>query len=141
MKKAWRQRGRVDRRVLQHSASSGHLLISAQIWWLNKDLLGHCMHSFSLISVPFFSAPNPIAHSILNSATMVFANKSYGVATPADRFGKATKKHPVLLFGLPFLLTVVVGSFALSELTATKYNVHDHRTKSVTSTLDILSGF
>lgn len=62
---------------------------------------------------------------------MVFANKSYGVATPADRFAQATKKRPVLYFGLPFLLTVVIGSFALSELTATKYNVHDNRTKAV----------
>ncbi|KAF9409774.1 Cytochrome oxidase assembly [Podila epigama] len=62
---------------------------------------------------------------------MVFANKSYGVATPADRFAQATKKRPVLYFGLPFLLTVVAGSFALSELTATKYNVHDNRTKAM----------
>ncbi|KAF9185355.1 Cytochrome oxidase assembly [Haplosporangium sp. Z 767] len=63
---------------------------------------------------------------------MVFANKSYGVASPADRFAQAIKKKPVLYFGLPFLLTVVVGSFALSELTATKYNVHDIRTKTMT---------
>lgn len=62
---------------------------------------------------------------------MVFTNKSYGVATPADKFAQATKKRPVLYFGLPFLLTVVVGSFALSELTATKYNVHDNRTRAV----------
>ncbi|KAG0197856.1 Cytochrome oxidase assembly [Mortierella sp. GBA30] len=62
---------------------------------------------------------------------MVFANKTYGVATPADRFAQATKKRPVLYFGLPFVLTVVVGSFALSELTATKYNVHDNRTKAM----------
>jgi len=62
---------------------------------------------------------------------MVFANKTYGVATPADRFAQATKKRPVLYFGLPFVLTVVIGSFALSELTATKYNVHDNRTKAV----------
>ncbi|KAF8927815.1 Cytochrome oxidase assembly [Dissophora ornata] len=63
---------------------------------------------------------------------MAFTNKSYGVATPADKFGQAIKKRPVLYFGLPFLLTVVVGSFALSELTATKYNVHDNRTRALT---------
>ncbi|KAI1305546.1 Cytochrome oxidase assembly [Mortierella claussenii] len=63
---------------------------------------------------------------------MVFANKTYGVATPADKFSHSIKKRPVLYFGLPFLLTVVVGSFALSELTATKYNVHDNRTKAMT---------
>ncbi|KAF9343903.1 Cytochrome oxidase assembly [Mortierella sp. AD094] len=62
---------------------------------------------------------------------MVFANKTYGVATPADRFAQSIKKRPVLFFGLPFLLTIVAGSFALSELTATKYNVHDSRTKSM----------
>ncbi|KAG0263280.1 Cytochrome oxidase assembly [Linnemannia exigua] len=63
---------------------------------------------------------------------MVFANKSYGVATPADKFAQSIKRKPVLLFGLPFLLTIVAGSFALSELTATKYNVHDNRTKAMT---------
>ncbi|KAF9913519.1 Cytochrome oxidase assembly [Lobosporangium transversale] len=62
---------------------------------------------------------------------MVFANKTYGVATPADRFAQVIKKRPVLFFGLPFLLTIVGGSFVLSELTATKYNVHDHRTKNM----------
>ncbi|KAG0357341.1 cytochrome c oxidase assembly protein COX16-domain-containing protein [Gamsiella multidivaricata] len=63
---------------------------------------------------------------------MVFANKTYGVATPADKFAQSIKKRPVLYFGLPFVLTVVAGSFALSELTATKYNVHDNRTKTMT---------
>ncbi|KAG0294743.1 Cytochrome oxidase assembly [Dissophora globulifera] len=62
---------------------------------------------------------------------MVFTNKSYGVATSSDKFGKAIKKRPVLYFGLPFVLTVVAGSFLLSELTATKYNVQDSRTKSM----------
>ncbi|KAK3816452.1 MAG: cytochrome c oxidase assembly protein COX16-domain-containing protein [Benniella sp.] len=62
---------------------------------------------------------------------MVFASKTYGIATPADKFSQAIKKRPVLYFGLPFVLTVVVGSFALSELTATKYNVHENRTKTM----------
>ncbi|KAF9197194.1 hypothetical protein BGZ49_002519 [Haplosporangium sp. Z 27] len=62
---------------------------------------------------------------------MAFTNKTYGVATPADRFAQSIRKRPVLYFGLPFVLTIVVGSFALSELTATKYNVHDNRTKSM----------
>jgi len=65
---------------------------------------------------------------------MVFANKTYGIATPADKFSQAIKKRPVLYFGLPFVLTVVIGSFALSELTATKYNVHENRTKTVRHT-------
>ncbi|KAF9919817.1 Cytochrome oxidase assembly [Linnemannia zychae] len=62
---------------------------------------------------------------------MVFANKSYGVASPADKFAQVIKKRPVLYFGLPFVLTVVVGSFALAELTATKYNNYDNRTKAM----------
>ncbi|KAF9353600.1 Cytochrome oxidase assembly [Mortierella sp. NVP85] len=62
---------------------------------------------------------------------MMFANKTYGIATPADKFSQAIKKRPVLYFGLPFVLTVVVGSFALSELTATKYDVHENRTKTM----------
>ncbi|KAF9991975.1 Cytochrome oxidase assembly [Entomortierella chlamydospora] len=62
---------------------------------------------------------------------MVFANKAYGVATPTDRFAQSIKKRPVLYFGLPFLFTIVAGSFALSELTTAKYDVQDSRTKSM----------
>ncbi|KAG0229559.1 Cytochrome oxidase assembly [Actinomortierella wolfii] len=63
---------------------------------------------------------------------MVFASKTYS-KTPgsADKFSQAIKKRPVLFFGLPFVGVIVVGSFALAELTATKYNMHDNKTKAV----------
>ncbi|KAG0228171.1 cytochrome c oxidase assembly protein COX16-domain-containing protein [Mortierella sp. GBAus27b] len=64
---------------------------------------------------------------------MVFASKTYGrVAAPADKFSQAIKKRPFLYFGLPFVATVVGGSFLLSELTATKYDVHENKTKAMT---------
>ncbi|KAF9582097.1 Cytochrome oxidase assembly [Lunasporangiospora selenospora] len=67
---------------------------------------------------------------------MVFAKKSYRIASVDDKFGSSIRKRPVLLFGLPFLLTIVAGSFALSELTATKYNVHDNKTRAEAKDLD-----
>ncbi|KAF9410514.1 Cytochrome oxidase assembly [Entomortierella beljakovae] len=62
---------------------------------------------------------------------MVFSNKTYGTVSQADRFSRAIKKRPVLYFGLPFVLTIVAGSFVLSELTTAKYDVHDSRTKAM----------
>ncbi|KAF9973861.1 Cytochrome oxidase assembly [Actinomortierella ambigua] len=63
---------------------------------------------------------------------MAFASKTYSKNPgSADKFTAAIKKRPVLYFGLPFVGIIVVGSFALAELTATKYNVHDSKSKAV----------
>ena len=32
------------------------------------------------------------------------------------------RRHPVLLFGVPFIITIVAGSFGLSYLTQTRYD-------------------
>ncbi|RHZ69553.1 hypothetical protein Glove_283g146 [Diversispora epigaea] len=41
------------------------------------------------------------------------------------------RQHPFTLFGLPMVLSLVVGSFALSRLTQTRYDVHSNKAKKV----------
>ncbi|CAG8477657.1 17608_t:CDS:2 [Acaulospora morrowiae] len=41
------------------------------------------------------------------------------------------RKHSFVLFGLPLILAVVSGSFALSYLTQTRYDVHENKVKKV----------
>ncbi|KAA8899033.1 cytochrome c oxidase assembly protein COX16-domain-containing protein [Sphaerosporella brunnea] len=38
-------------------------------------------------------------------------------------------KHPFLLFGLPFIATIVAGSFFLTPATALRYEKHDRKVK------------
>jgi cytochrome c oxidase assembly protein subunit 16 len=38
-------------------------------------------------------------------------------------------RHPFLLFGLPFIAMVVVGSFALTPVTATRYEHFDKKSR------------
>ena len=44
---------------------------------------------------------------------------------------RAVKKHPFAYFGLPLMISVVGGSFALSYLTQTRYDLHDIKTRKV----------
>ncbi|RIA95145.1 cytochrome c oxidase assembly protein COX16-domain-containing protein [Glomus cerebriforme] len=44
---------------------------------------------------------------------------------------RAIKKHPFLFFGLPLMVPIVGGSFALSYLTQTRYDLHENKTKRV----------
>ena len=59
----------------------------------------------------------------------VFTSKPYRSAsysrTPAARYRAALNKHPFLLFGLPFIATIVAGSFFLTPVTAIRYEKHD----------------
>ncbi|CAG8764765.1 1989_t:CDS:2, partial [Dentiscutata erythropus] len=41
------------------------------------------------------------------------------------------KRHPFALFGLPLVISIVAGSFALSHLTQTRYEVHSNKTRKV----------
>ncbi|RIB22529.1 cytochrome c oxidase assembly protein COX16-domain-containing protein [Gigaspora rosea] len=41
------------------------------------------------------------------------------------------KRHPFALFGLPLILSIVAGSYALSHLTQTRYEVHSNKTRKV----------
>jgi len=47
--------------------------------------------------------------------------------TIASRYRVALKSHPFALFGLPFIATMVAGSFFLTPATAIRYEKHDRR--------------
>jgi cytochrome c oxidase assembly protein subunit 16 len=69
-------------------------------------------------------------------ATMaVFTNKKFRASadsnTIAARYRSALAKHPFLLFGLPFIATMVAGSFFLTPATAIRYEKHDRRVRRV----------
>ncbi|KAH7138991.1 cytochrome c oxidase assembly protein COX16, mitochondrial [Dendryphion nanum] len=62
-------------------------------------------------------------------------NKSFSATLPnsiAARYRKALTKHPFLLFGLPFLTTIVVGSFMLTPATALRYERYDRKHQQIT---------
>lgn len=40
--------------------------------------------------------------------------------------------HPFLLFGLPFIATMVAGSFFLTPATAVRYELHDRKVRQLT---------
>ena len=41
-------------------------------------------------------------------------------------------RHPFLLFGLPFVATMVAGSFFLTPATAVRYELHDRKVRQLT---------
>ncbi|OCK82204.1 cytochrome c oxidase-assembly factor COX16 [Lepidopterella palustris CBS 459.81] len=43
------------------------------------------------------------------------------------------RKHPFLLFGLPFVVTIVAGSFFLTPATALRYERHDRKVRQLTT--------
>lgn len=51
--------------------------------------------------------------------------------TIAARYRKHLSRHPFLLFGLPFISTMVAGSFFLTPATAIRYERHDRRVRRV----------
>jgi len=64
-----------------------------------------------------------------------FANRSFAATLPnsiAARYRKALTKHPFLLFGLPFLTTIVAGSFMLTPATALRYERYDRKNQQIT---------
>ncbi|KAF1953606.1 cytochrome c oxidase assembly protein COX16, mitochondrial [Byssothecium circinans] len=64
-----------------------------------------------------------------------FASKSFASTLPnsvAARYRKALQKHPFLLFGLPFLATIVAGSFLLTPATALRYERYDRKNQQIT---------
>jgi cytochrome c oxidase assembly protein subunit 16 len=48
-----------------------------------------------------------------------------------SQFALLVRKHPVLLFGLPFCLLMISGSFILSEFTQTRYELRERTMKKV----------
>lgn len=49
-----------------------------------------------------------------------------------SRVGAGVRRNPTLFFGMPFMLTMVLGSFGLAQLTQTRYTHHDKRVRAVT---------
>jgi cytochrome c oxidase assembly protein subunit 16 len=63
-----------------------------------------------------------------------FASKSFKSTLPntiAARYRKALTKHPFLLFGLPFIATIVGGSFMLTPATALRYERYDRKNQQI----------
>jgi cytochrome c oxidase assembly protein subunit 16 len=64
-----------------------------------------------------------------------FTSKSFKATLPnslAARYRKQLSKHPFLLFGLPFLTTIVAGSFMLTPATALRYERYDRKNQQIT---------
>ena len=53
-------------------------------------------------------------------------------STVASRYRAALAKHPFALFGLPFIATMVLGSFFLTPATALRYERHDRKVQQLT---------
>jgi cytochrome c oxidase assembly protein subunit 16 len=66
----------------------------------------------------------------------VFPNKKFrssaDAKTIASRYRSLLAKHPFALFGLPFIVTMVAGSFFLTPATAIRYEKHDRRVRRMT---------
>jgi cytochrome c oxidase assembly protein subunit 16 len=60
-----------------------------------------------------------------------FRPNSYSNTIPA-RYRAALARHPFALFGLPFIATMVLGSFFLTPATALRYERHDRKMKQLT---------
>lgn len=60
-----------------------------------------------------------------------FRPSSYDNTLPA-RYRAALAKHPFALFGLPFVGTMLLGSFFLTPATALRYERHDRKVKTMT---------
>lgn len=55
---------------------------------------------------------------------------SYASTLPA-KYRAALSKHPFALFGLPFIATMVLGSFFLTPATALRYERHDRKVRQL----------
>ncbi|KAF2487960.1 cytochrome c oxidase assembly protein COX16-domain-containing protein [Neohortaea acidophila] len=62
--------------------------------------------------------------------TKKFRPSSYDSSTAA-KYRRALAKHPFALFGLPFIATMVLGSFFLTPATAMRYERFDRKVKQI----------
>ncbi|SLM40356.1 cytochrome c oxidase assembly protein cox-mitochondrial [Lasallia pustulata] len=60
-----------------------------------------------------------------------FRPSSYN-STLAAKYRASLQRHPFLLFGLPFIFTMVAGSFFLTPATALRYERHDRKVRQMT---------
>lgn len=65
----------------------------------------------------------------------MFSQTPLGPRTPLQRFfdrcRAQVKRRPTLMFGVPFVTTIVVASFGLASITQTRYLQHDQRVKTL----------
>ena len=65
-----------------------------------------------------------------------FPSEKYRSSTSKNTLGAryrvALSKRPFMLFGLPFIATMVAGSFFLTPATAVRYEKHDRRVQQMT---------
>ncbi|KAK3703152.1 Cytochrome oxidase assembly [Vermiconidia calcicola] len=59
-----------------------------------------------------------------------FRSSSYNSTIPA-RYRAALARHPFALFGLPFIATMLLGSFFLTPATALRYERHDRKVRQL----------
>ncbi|CAE6519369.1 unnamed protein product [Rhizoctonia solani] len=61
----------------------------------------------------------------------IFGSRPFRAQTSvADNIGRTLKRHPSY-FGVPFVLLMVGGSFALSTFTQTRYDLHEKRVTQI----------
>ncbi|KAF1999598.1 cytochrome c oxidase assembly protein COX16, mitochondrial [Amniculicola lignicola CBS 123094] len=64
-----------------------------------------------------------------------FSSKSFSRTLPntiSARYRALLRKHPFVLFGLPFIATIVGGSFMLTPATALRYERYDRKNQQIT---------
>ncbi|KAL2038717.1 hypothetical protein N7G274_008475 [Stereocaulon virgatum] len=65
-----------------------------------------------------------------------FPSKKFRSSSHQNTIGAFYRRHlnryPFLLFGLPFIATMVAGSFVLTPATALRYERHDRKVKQLT---------
>ena len=76
-----------------------------------------------------------IHKSSQNMSGLKFASKKYRSAsyagTVTGRYRAALTQHPFLMFGLPFISMMVLGSFLLTPATALRFEKHDRKVKTL----------
>ncbi|KAL8873947.1 MAG: hypothetical protein Q9174_000666 [Haloplaca sp. 1 TL-2023] len=85
----------------------------------------------------------PLARPRLSSKMPTFQSKSFRPNPYAAAYRANLARHPFLLFGFPFILTIVAGSFFLTPATALRYERHDKKVKQLSQEeeLGLRAGF
>jgi len=76
------------------------------------------------------SEANQVSSSMAIFPSKKFRPSSYD-STVAAKYRNALARHPFALFGLPFIATMVLGSFFLTPATALRFERHDRKVRQV----------
>ena len=61
----------------------------------------------------------------------LFATMSAWVRGATARYREAARRYPTLLFGVPFISSIVFAMSALATITRSRYDQHDHKLKTL----------